>query len=607
MNVDVDAGLRSRTGETIMNEDIVIDSGTGNADVRHRRNARVRTTLEAMDVGLCAPGSAKGSRRRKAYDEYAPMLIHQMMQENNYYFYELPGQEKRGLECRRVESSIWTNIRRICPSYDDMIMPVFQRVGSSNPVPPGPVDKVRAFFRAQNILADHASGESSPIQRILDNVMSDAILSGGPASDYNAVMSPEEMKDWQRSLCERMLGGCFTAEPDRLSQADLVKMMGFHWDRTVSNRRLQGRLRRIPERDAEWMGRILSIEWFMRTRKLEQAGFAPAIDLAMATWPGDDFDKAGTTVLAAISHVRTLAGDSVACRPMDWETLSTLEATLTHDGLDQPSMALLGMPVPPEAMNIVDDSGLRDPTGLQSSDDMKTLIGYGTRFGRIMNGIIPDKEGESHAVSMVSDAIMTLRYPVYDGDSPYEGGLQPYEHDSLQKGIYGHGTRVLYEYASACGCFRKDGTGAAYWYALGVISMMAEEMREDGTEEKFRHHRFISDRDWHVHTWPQADERMVGDMVRGCFEGMPMSFLMESMKAESGDRSEPSADDDTGMIFMTGPGGIGLSACGGDAWVVSNHGSPFSRLRIRLRGKAMRRRFDRRTGKHKAASLPGMR
>lgn len=552
------------------------------------------TVLESIDLKLCAP-EFTGDRR--AYATYAPMILHLMMDRSGKHMCPLPSRPQEAAECRRVESGIRVGVRRLCPSYDDMIMPCYRRFvagGMEN------ADYVSAFSHAQNVLSDAASG-SSTLLDILRNVDGMADADGNPALPAGAAMTADESKDWRRMVFERMLGGCFTADPSSLSSANLVKMMGFHWKHAVSDRSLDGRLRRIPEKGAEWVSRILSPAWFMQTRELEQAGFGPAIDLAMATWPGDDFNEAGETVLAAIGHVRTLAGDAVARRPMDWETLSALEDTLGHGRLDKPSISLLGMPMPAAAIPD-NDNRTREPTGLQSSDDMRTLLDCGLRFGTVMRSITGDDEGTRRMASMMADAIMSLRYPPgKDHDSHNDDRMRPCKDDDLQRGAYGHGVRVLYEYAHICGCLKRGRRAAAYWYALGLISAMREEMREEDPDVGEKHHRSDSGRDWHIHFWPQADGRMIRDLAEGYLEGMPMQFLMESMKADSAAFASD-GEDDMGTVFMIGIEGGGVYVCGGDAWALSGSMPPLARMRDWIRRRAMRMVFGIRTKATREAS-----
>ena len=564
----------------------------GSADDRLKTNAR--RMLESIDLKFCA---SEFTGDRRAYATYAPMILHLMMDRTGKRMYSIPSRPQEADECRRVESGIRVGVRRLCPAYDDMIMPCYQRFvadGMEN------ADYVSAFSYAQNVLADAASG-SSTLLDILRNVESMADTDGDSALPAGGAMTADESKDWRRMVFERMLGGCFTADPSSLSSTDLVKMMGFHWKHAVSDRSLDGHLRRIPERDAEWVSRILSPSWFMQTRELEQAGFGPAIDLAMATWPGDDFNEAGEMVLAAIQRVRTLAGDAVACRPMDWETLSALEDALGHDRLDKPSISLLGMPMPAAAISD-NDNRTREPTGLQSSDDMRTLLDYGLRFGTVMRSIAGDDEGTRRMASMMTDAIMSLRYPPRkEHDSQDDDGMRPCKDDDLQRGAYGHGVRVLYEYARICGCLKRGRRGAAYWYALGLISALRKEMREENPDTGEKHHRSDSGRDWHIHFWPQADGRMIRDLAEGYLEGMPMQFLMESMKADSA-AFKSDGEDDMGMVFMIGIEGGGVYVCGGDAWALSGSMPPLVRMRDWIRRRAMRMVFGMRTKATRDAS-----
>lgn len=565
-------------------------SAAGSADDRLKTDAR--RMLESIDLKLCAP-EFTGDRR--AYATYAPMILHLMMGRSGRYIYPLPSLPQEAVECRRVESGIRVGVRRLCPAYDDMIMPCYRRFvaeGWEN------TDYVSAFSHAQNVLADAASG-SSTLLDILRNVESMADTDGNPALPEGAAMTADGSKAWRRMVFERMLGGCFTADPSSLSSTGLVKMMGFHWKHAVSDRSLDGHLRRIPERDAEWVSRILSPAWSMQTRELEQAGFGPAIDLAMATWPGDDFDEAGETVLAAIQHVRTIAGDAVARRPMKWETLSMLEDALGHDRLDKPSISLLGMPMPAAAIPD-NDNRTREPTGLQSSDDMRTLLDYGLRFGTVMRGIAGDDEGTQRMASMMTDAIMSLRYPKWDENNPHDE-LRPCKNDDLQRGAYGHGVRVLYEYAHICGCLKRERRGAAYWYALGLISAIREEMREENPDRGEKHHWSDSGRDWHIHFWPQADKHMILDLAEGYLEGMPMQFLMESLKADSAAFASD-GEDDMGTVFMIGIEGGGVYVCGGDAWALSGSMRPLARMRDWIRRRAMRMVFGIRTKAAREAS-----
>lgn len=565
-------------------------NAAGSAD--DRLKAEARRMLESIDLKLCAP-EFTGDRR--AYATYAPMILHLMMDRSGRHMYPLPSRTREATECRRVESGIRFGVRRLCPAYDGMIMPCYQRFvagGMEN------TDYVSAFSHAQNVLADAASG-SSTLLDILRNVESMADTDGNPVLPDRIAMTADGFKAWRRMVFERMLGGCFTADPSSLSSTGLVKMMGFHWKHAVSDRSLDGHLRRIPERDADWVSRILSPAWSMQTRELEQAGFGPAIDLAMATWPGDDFDEAGETVLAAIQHVRTIAGDAVARRPMEWETLSMLEDALGHGRLDKPSISLLGMPMPAAAIPD-NDNRTREPTGLRSSDDMRTLLDYGLRFGAVMRGIAGDDEGAQRMASMMTDAIMSLRYPQGDENNPHDE-LQPCKTDNLQRGAYGHGVRVLYEYAHICGCLKRERRGAAYWYALGLISAMREEMRAENPDQGEKHHRSDSGRDWHIHFWPQADKHMILDLAKGYLEGMPMQFLMESLKADSAAFASD-GEDDMGMVFMIGIEGGGVYVCGGDAWALSGSMPPLARMRDWIRRRAMRTVFGIRTKAAREAS-----